>query len=150
MTRFFLSDKFLISYSLHESMTQLIFVYYLHQQCLLPLSLALSCFYSRLMSVYQLHFRRRKKKTYPMFFFLICIHLNFSCLGYLLLTLLYTHNRVIYGIFHMSLCACAFVYVNNLCVYVCNLTNNAKNILSINSIIIYSFPIISEASYYFD
>ncbi len=39
----------------------------------------------------------------------------------------------------MSLCA--FVCVNNLYMYVCNLTNNAKNILSINAIIIYSFSI---------
>jgi len=54
---------------------------------------------------------------------------------------LYSQSCYIWIFFHMSLCVCAFVYVNNLCVYVCNLTNNAKNILSINAIIIYSFSI---------
>lgn len=120
-------------------MTQkLIFVYYLHQQCLVYLSR----FYSRLLSVSINFFFSRtkeKKKQSPFsFLFVICINFNLSCLGYLLLTLLYTHNRVIHGFFHMSscVCVCAFVYVNNLCVDVCYLTNNAKNTLSINDKII--------------
>jgi hypothetical protein len=139
MTRFFFVRQILdlsVSYSLHESMTQLIFVYYLHQQCLLYLS----CFYSRLMSVCQFHFRRRKKNL--AFFFSYLYSFESIALGiFTSYSSLYSQSCYIWIFFHMSLCVCAFVYVNNLCVYVCNLTNNAKNILSINAIIIYSFSI---------
>lgn len=38
--------------------------------------------------------------------------------------------------FPMNLCVRAFVCVHNWCVYVCNLTNNARNILSIDARII--------------
>ena len=125
--RWSLSLSLFVASRIHDA-KKLIFVYYLHQQCLVYLSR----FYSRLMSVYQLlFFPRKKKRQSPFFFFSFRNLYSFESIVLGIFTSyssLYSQSCYTW-IFHMSSCACAcvcaFVYVNNLCVDVCHLTNNA-------------------------